>query len=187
MKQLLFVLIVFSAVSGSAQQSFQDSVAIKRARLHKTNMYLLAGWAGGNMLSGTISASNTHGSDHYFYQMNAYWNITNFVIAGFGLHAVKKQLAGEHTFERNMLEQHKLEKIFVFNGGLDLAYIMTGFYLKEHGSRLNDDRSEGYGRSLVLQGGFLLVFDIIQYAGHRRIGKLLDKRGIELQALNIEY
>lgn len=174
MKALFFVLLVFSAVCVSAQLSFQDSIAIRRASLTKRNMYLLGAWAGANILHGSISASNTTGTEHYFNQMNAYWNIANIAIAGMGLLSIRKQLAGPHTLERNMKEQHQLEKIIVFNGGLDLAYLATGFYLKERGNRLNKEQSVGYGNSLLLQGSFLLVFDIIQYVGHRRNGKLLE-------------
>ena len=107
--------------------------------------------------------------------MNAYWNTFNLAIAGLGLLTAKKQLTGEHTLARNMKEQHQTEKILLLNAGLDVAYIMTGLYLKERGNRLNRDQPAGYGNSLLLQGGFLLVFDIIQYAENRRIGKVLEK------------
>jgi hypothetical protein len=90
MKQLLFVLLVFSAVSASAQPSLQDSIARSRANLNKRNMYVLGAWAGANILQGTISASNTQGSDHYFHQMNAYWNIANLAIATMGTVIRKK-------------------------------------------------------------------------------------------------
>ncbi|MES2328596.1 MAG: hypothetical protein V4539_03270 [Bacteroidota bacterium] len=175
MKQLFCVLLVFSAVSASAQSSVQDSIAVSSASLNKKNMYILGAWAGANILQGTISASNTKGTEHYFHQMNAYWNIANIAIAGMGLLSIRKQLTGPHSFERNMKEQHQLEKIIVFNGGLDLAYLATGLYLRERGNRLNKDQTTGYGNSLLLQGGFLLIFDIIQYTGHRRNGKLLEE------------
>ncbi len=138
-------------------------------------MYILGAWAGANIIQGTISASNTQGADHYFHQMNAYWNIANLAIATMGLLSVRKQLLHTPDFKQNMQEQHQLEKLIVFNGGLDLAYLATGLYLKERGNRLNKDQLIGYGNSLLLQGGFLLVFDIIQYTGHRRNGKLLEE------------
>jgi hypothetical protein len=175
MKQLIFVLLAFSAVAASAQPLSPDSIAISRANLNKKNMYILGAWAGTNILQGTISASNTTGSNHFFHQMNAYWNIANLAIATAGLLSIKKQMKGPHTFGRNNKEQHQMEKIIVFNGGLDLAYLATGLYLKERGNRLNKDQLKGYGASLLVQGGFLLLFDIIQYTGHRRNGKLLEK------------
>ncbi len=175
MKYILFVTLFSISVSVAAQQNFQDSIALARVTLQKNNMWVLAAWAGANIMQGSISASNTSGNDHYFHQMNAYWNTVNLAIAGLGLYAAKKQLAGPHTALRNWTEQQKIEKVLLVNTGLDAAYIMTGLYLKEHGTRINSQQSTGYGNSLLLQGGFLLVFDIIQYAENRRNGKILEK------------
>ena len=45
---------------------------------------------------------------------------------------------------------------------------MTGFYLKEKSkSSSSAERLKGYGNSLLLQGGFLLVFDIALYFIHQ--------------------
>lgn len=175
MRFILFLTLFSASVSVSAQQNFQDSMAVARVTLQKNNMWVLAAWAGANIVQGTISAGDAKGNDHYFHQMNAYWNTVNLAIAGFGLYAVKKQLAGIHTAERNRTEQQKIEKLLILNTGLDAAYIMTGLYLHERGTRLNRDQPIGYGNSLMLQGGFLLIFDIIQYAENRRNGKALEK------------
>ena len=175
MKAIFTIWIIILSFSASAQKNFQDSIAAERSKLQIHNMWILGAWAGANIIQGSISAGNTSGSDHYFHQMNAYWNTFNLAIAGLGLWAAKKQLAGEHTLARNLKEQHQTEKILLLNAGLDVAYIMTGLYLKEHGNRLNSDQPRGYGNSLLLQGGFLLVFDIIQYAENRRMGKELEK------------
>ncbi|MES2006470.1 MAG: hypothetical protein V4450_18275 [Bacteroidota bacterium] len=191
MKIFFFLLLFFGVSSLFAQQttadsvlsqtqpvigpSFQDSIAVAKASLHKNNMWVLAAWAGANIIQGSISAGNATGSDHYFHQMNAYWNTVNLAVAGLGLWAAKKQLAGMHTLERNLREQNQMEKLLLLNTGLDAAYIMTGLYLKERGNRLNRDQPSGYGSSLIIQGSFLLIFDIIQYAEHRRNGKALEK------------
>ncbi len=175
MRYILFLILFSLSVSVPAQQNFQDSMAVGRITLQKNNMWFLAAWAGANIMQGSISASNTTGNDHYFHQMNAYWNTVNLAIAGLGLYAAKKQLAGIHTADRNRTGQQKIEKILLLNTGLDAAYIMTGLYLHERGTRLNRDQPVGYGNSLMLQGGFLLVFDIIQYAENRKNGKALEK------------
>ena len=71
--------------------------------------------------------------------------------------------------------QQGLQKLLLLNTGLDAAYIMTGMYLKEKGLRQNSDQSTGFGNSLLLQGGFLLAFDLIQYFQHRRNSKALEQ------------
>jgi hypothetical protein len=175
MKQIFTVCILLGSFSVSAQKHLQDSIAIKRATLQRNNMYVLGVWAGANILQGSISANNATGSDHYFHQMNVYWNVANLAIATAGFFAARKQLSGEHSFDRNLREQHQLETVLALNGGLDIAYIMTGLYLKERGHRLAKDQPTGYGNSLLLQGGFLLIFDLIQYLEHRHNGKMLEK------------
>lgn len=164
-----------------SQTSEQDSIARERIKLVKNNMYVLGAWAGANIIQGTISASNTTGSEHYLHQMNAYWNTVNLAIAGVGLLSIRKQLKREQSLNSNLRAQHQLEKILLLNTGFDLAYIATGFYLKERGARLNNERSRGYGNSLLLQGGFLLVFDLIQYGQHRRNTKWLEERQSRLE------
>ena len=165
------LLPLLFALTCQAQENLQDSIATERTRLHKTHMRILGVWAGANIIHGSISAANSQKSEHYFHQMNAYWNFANLAIAGLGFLQAKKQKGIHYTTAENLIEQHKIEKILLLNTGLDLAYIMTGFYLREKGS----DRSVGYGNSLLLQGGFLFIFDIIQYANHRRNGKFLEK------------
>lgn len=175
MRPLFLLVLLLTGFSVQAQLTFQDSIAAERAQLQKNNMWVLGSWAAANIVQGSISAGNARGSDHYFHQMNAYWNTVNLAIAGLGFWSAKKQLAGEHSFARNLKEQQRTEKLLLLNTGLDAAYIMTGLYLHERGSRLNRDQPTGYGSSLVLQGSFLLVFDLIQYFENRRIGKELEK------------
>ncbi len=137
-------------------------------------MTILAAWAGVNIIQGSISATNAAGSGKYFFQMNTYWNLINLGIAGWGLVQVRKELSKKYSFAESYQAQQKLEKILLLNAGLDLGYIATGLYLQERGNRLNKDQGIGFGNSLILQGGFLLIFDLIQYGNHRRNGKLMD-------------
>lgn len=175
LKQFLFASLLFTALPGIAQPGFQDSIARERINLNKTHSLILGAWATANIIQGSISASNLTGKDHYFHQMNVYWNTVNLALSGAGLLIARKQMNRHFTLADNIKEQNKVEKILLLNTGLDAAYIMTGVYLRERGIRLNKDQPEGYGNSLIFQGGFLLVFDIIQYAAHRKNGKLIDQ------------
>lgn len=175
------IISLFCALMAQSQVTKQDSIARERIQLVQNNMYVLGAWAAANIVQGTISASNTKGSEHYFHQMNAYWNSVNLAIAGVGLLGIRKQLKKEHTMGFNLKAQYQLEKILLVNTGLDLAYITTGLYLKERGLRLNNTRNQGYGNSLLLQGAFLLVFDLIQYGQHRKNTKWLEGKLDQLQ------
>lgn len=155
--------------------SIPDSVAIRRNILNKTNMTILLAWSGANIVQGSISAGNLQGSAHYFHQMNAYFNIINIAIAGYGLYEVRKHMNKKLSLYQNLRQQQKVESLLLLNSGLDLAYITTGMYLRERGTNHLNDQTKGYGGSLMLQGGFLLAFDIIQYIQHRQNGQLLNK------------
>jgi len=196
MIQLRVVLLItafFSAFMAQSQMNEQDSLAHQRIKLVQNNMYVLGAWASANIIQGTISASNTQGSEKAFHQMNAYWNTVNFAIAGVGLLGIRKQMKRAYGLASNLKEQQKLEKILLLNSGLDLAYIASGLYLKEKGIRLNNTRNEGFGNSLLLQGAFLLVFDLIQYGQHRKNTKWLENKmdhlqmGVSANGLGLSY
>lgn len=172
---------VDSLFTDTAILRISDSLAADRLNRNKTNLTILAAWAGVNIIQGSISANNAQGRDRYFFNMNSYWNLVNMGIATYGLIRIKKDLARKYSYTQNLLEQQKLEKILLLNSGLDLAYIATGLYLKERGARLNSEQSAGFGNSLILQGAFLLVFDLVQYGNHRRNGKILERQAGNLQ------
>jgi hypothetical protein len=155
--------------------SIPDSVTSRRNILNKTNMTILLAWSAANIVQGSISAGNLVGTPHYFHQMNVYFNIVNLAIAGYGLFEVRKQMNKKLSLYQNLRQQQKVESLLLLNSGLDLAYITTGLYLRERGTNHLNDQTKGYGGSLILQGSFLLAFDIIQYIQHRQNGQLLYK------------
>ncbi|MFC4230683.1 DUF6992 family protein [Parasediminibacterium paludis] len=151
-----------------------DSIAKRRYQLNKTNMTILAGWAGVNIVQSSISSANATGSDKAFFKMNTYWNVVNLAIAGVGLYSVKKAVNKKLSLMQNVNEQQKLEKILLLNSGLDVGYVFAGLYMQERGQHINNTQTEGFGKSVLLQGSFLLVFDVVQYYLHHANGKHLN-------------
>ncbi len=145
-----------------------------RIDYNKKGMIILGSWAVGNMVWGGIGASQTSGQTKAFHQMNLYWNSVNLIIAGFGYWQATKETPGT-DFWATMEAQQKIEKILLFNAGLDLAYIAGGFYLKERGLRNEKDQLIGFGKSVILQGGFLLAFDAVMYGFHQTHSKELQE------------
>ena len=145
-----------------------------RIDYNQKGMVILGSWAVGNMVWGGIGASQTTGETKAFHQMNLYWNSVNLIIAGFGYWQATKETPGT-DFWATMEAQQKMEKILLFNGGLDLAYIAGGFYLKERGLRNEKDQLVGFGKSVILQGGFLLAFDAVMYGFHQTHSKELQE------------
>lgn len=151
-----------------------DSIAKRRNQLNKTNMTILAGWAGVNIVQSSISSANATGSDKAFFKMNTYWNVVNLAIAGVGLYGAKKAANKKLSLMQNVSEQQKLEKILLVNSGLDVGYVFAGLYMQERGQRIRNSDTEGFGKSILLQGSFLLAFDIVQYCMHHANGKHLN-------------
>jgi len=166
---LLLLLVSFGACAQGSLSYFNHS----REQIKHTGMTVLGGWAVSNIAVGGISSFNTTGSTKYFHQMNALWNLVNLGAATSGLVSAQKNRDKNLTADEVIKEQRKIEKIFLVNGLLDLAYIGGGTYLNRRGINENDDKLKGYGASIILQGAFLLLFDATMYTSEKHNGKKL--------------
>lgn len=178
---LLLLTIAFFQFPAHSQQNVWDSLNKRRLTINQNHLYVLGSWAAANIIQGSISASNTSGSTHYLHQMNAYWNTVNLTIAGLGFWVLRMQQKQSATPEQLIRDQKNLEKLLLLNTGLDVSYIITGLYMKERGLRLTNDQQTGYGNSLLIQGGFLLVLDLVQYFTHQKNGKAIEDQTRKLQ------
>lgn len=164
----------------------------KRNQINKTGMIILGSWAAGNIVMNPLLGRQAVGSDKYFYQMNAMWNSVNLVIAGFGYYGAKKETSMLFSGWETVEAQQSIEKILLVNSALDIAYIIGGLYLIERAHRnSNSDRLNGFGKAIVLQGSFLLAFDVIMYAIHNLHGQelpnILKLVALTPQGLSLHY
>ncbi len=106
--------------------------------------------------------------------MNTAWNLVNLGIAGFGYHSASK-IDPNLGYKAALDKMQHFENLLLINSGLDLLYIGSGAWLWNQGIKKNDDRLTGYGKSVALQGSFLLLFDISLYLIHRKHTKNLVK------------
>ena len=168
MKTSILVFLLFFSTKIFAQNLPLQNFNQERLDLNRKGMTVLGSWAGANLITNGILLSNASESDKAFYQMNMYWNIVNGALAGLGLLQRSKNKGNMSPFQ-SLEEQHSTEKTFLFNAGLDVAYVMGGVYLLEKSNNPTSDQNQmkGYGQSIILQGGFLLLFDGIMYGVHR--------------------
>ena len=148
----------------------------KQIQLTRNGMISLNTWAGVNLIGSGIGWGLTNGQQKYFHQMNVMWNVVNLGIAIPGLLGTKKLARESITFSKVAQRQNKLENVYLFNGGLDVGYMATGWALFNFGNTKTGEmrlRFRGYGQSLVLQGGYLFVYDMIMFALLKRTGKAL--------------
>jgi hypothetical protein len=101
--------------------------------------------------------------------MNLFWNTFNLTIAGIGLYNnLNPELAGMSSSQ--MLSEHiKMERIYLINAGLDVFYMSAGWFMLNRSNKVNKnvDLLGGYGYSVILQGGFLLMFDLAMWGIQR--------------------
>ncbi len=144
---------------------------VDRISIQQTGMQVLGTWALANIIIGGITSTQAEGENAAFWQMNAGWNIVNASIAGFGFYTQSMP----NTLSGTIAEQHSIETLLAVNAGLDLAYIVGGFYLREK-AKTSDQalRLRGFGNAIILQGAFLLLFDAALYAVNTHHGKQLQ-------------
>lgn len=165
---LVGVLLVFGSTAQSLEQFNKERI--------QTDMRLMIGlgsWATTNFIvSGIGWATVPSGEAHYFHQMNVLWNTVNIGLAVPGYLKAKKANSSL-SFAETIRTQHKTEKIFLINTGLDIGYVAGGLLLRS-AAKTNigkRDQFNGFGNSLLMQGGFLFVFDLTAYMIHNRHSK----------------
>ena len=147
----------------------------QRIRHQKTLGLTLGGYALANIAVGSVAAGQTTGETNYFHRMNVYWNLFNLGIAGAGLLGPRKRSADGETLGAAIRQHQNMKQVLLFNAGLDVAYVVGGAYLRERGRSQRGtaglpnskpdkaDQLRGYGKSVMLQGGFLFAFDMVNY------------------------
>lgn len=179
---LILFIILFSSNVFYAQETEEELSILKDIQLRQTNMakasmISLNSWAIANITYGTIANFNSSGEAKYFHQMNAIWNVVNLGIGIPGIiGAYKKQTP--LNFKDLYEYQQRIEKVYFLNIGLDAAYITGGVALRLFGNDKPTEvrhRLQGYGNSLLMQGGYLLVHDIALLLMYKSNTKLFEQ------------
>ena len=163
-----------AALPGHAQVNLQEFNR-ERAAINKKAFLVLGSWSAANIISGVIGQSASSGQAKYFHQMNIIWGSVNLLVALPGYIGARKTATGL-SLAASVKTQEVVEKTFAFNAGLDLAYIAGGaWYMEKGNSHANPDKYRGFGKSIMMQGAALLLFDAVLFTTHNRHGKKLLK------------
>ncbi len=123
-------------------------------------MAILLGWGVANVGIGLFRRKLNNQARRYFWQMNLAWGAVDALIAGLTLRA----LATDYTrFATDRAFQATQVKVIGFNIFLDVLYVLGGLALLKVNVKKRSARRQGYGRSIVVQGGFLLVLDAVLF------------------------
>ena len=164
MKYLKFIVPVIIFISLTSAVKSQDSTSIHDLSYKKQqqSLSLLSSWSVGNLILSPIATKNLFSpstTNEYFHQMNFSWNLLNVGIAGLGHIIVNKDSKKPWDIQTLHFKKKKAEKSIIINMGLDLAYMVTGFIIKNN--LAESSMNKGYGNSIILQGGYLLFYDAI--------------------------
>lgn len=173
----ILTLIILAQITLQAQESPLLEFNEGRIKHQKSAMLVLGSWAVGNIALGSILQGSAQGETKYFHQMNAGWNLVNLGIAAAGYFAIARTDLSQLDLAGSLSEYHRFQKLLLFNGGLDLAYVAGGFYMIERSKRPGTNRPErlaGFGKSIILQGAFLFAFDLTAYFTSLKFGKTLS-------------
>ena len=201
MKKIFTILLILFCTHAFAQDSLKY---FNNLRINTTSsgMKILGGWGIINVGTGAIWGwnsknttvySNLGGSQvatskgisregQYFFQMNTIWGAVNFGTGLLGYANIQKYRKKTLTAAEALEQQKRIEKIFRINAYLDIAYLGTGAYLKLVGDSRKSPIMKGYGESILMQGGFLLIFDGLMYHAEKgngtRLRNFLEKHPI---------
>lgn len=159
-KQILVIWIAIQYCIHPARSQTWDAYNRVMDSSTRTSMAVLGGWAVGNIATSAFLMGRHHGSERHFHQMNIGWNLVNLGISASGWLGTLRQrnLDGQQILRRHEM----MRQLLLFNAGLDLGYMATGAWMVER-SKTSPGKGQilhGYGRSLVLQGAFLFLFDL---------------------------
>lgn len=184
MKQLIIIataLMAFTQVN--AQEYNADKFNAERVKISRGGLYGLAGWSVLNFAVSGAGWATTDGATREFHRANVTWNFVNIGIALPGIISSYKKSTDGWSGSKTYKEQRKAEATYLINGIFDASYMGIGMYLRERSLNTQKDanRMKGWGNALLLQGGFLLLTDIVMYSMHaRHANKKLEK--VELSA-----
>jgi len=102
--------------------------------------------------------------------MNFLWGVVNTGIAAMGIAGVRKETTARLNYEESYNRYLATKKLYLINAGLDVLYIGAGVGLYEYSQSAKNNQAlySGFGKSIAIQGVFLLLFDNCMIAAHLR-------------------
>ena len=191
-RYLYFGLLLLLPWLSQAQIDNWEAFNQKRLVTQKKAMFVLGGWAVGNMATSGLLLNKTDGIAKDFHRMNIGWNAINLGIATLGYLGTRKAKVNLKNGEA-VKAQYNIQKVLLFNAGLDIGYMLGGLYLKERAKNNLEqkDRWTGWGNAILYNGAFLFVFDLATYFIHRshnkELHRLLDQSSLSFHGTGLSW
>lgn len=144
---------------------------------------VLAAWVIVNLVGSgyAVGSADRRLEPYYFHLMNVAWALVNAGLAAWGIIMLRRLPPAGWSLAAEAVAHHHDENLFLVNTGLDVLYVVVGFWLRRQATEPgvgHPTRLAGFGRSVLLQGGFLFIFDLAMTA-------LLHLAGAPLRAASL--
>ena len=157
-------------------------------------MEVLCTWGVANIADGGIGYFTAKQNEwKYFHEMNALWGVVNTSIAAISLNNGRKEMIERLNAQQSYDQYKASKKIYLINSGLDLLYMVTGLGLTKYGETTKNNPAifSGFGKSIVMQGAFLFIFDNFMYTSHARYNnrwiRLMDEISVSNNGVSIRH
>jgi hypothetical protein len=123
---------------------------------------ILLGWAVASIVAGLALSRREESISRGIGEQFAGWGAVNAAIAIFGGFRAERnrRLPEADAALTQAIERRKLSRLLWLNTGLDVFYILGGV-LAARKRGATDARWRGRGLGIIIQGGFLFFFDLI--------------------------
>lgn len=165
MKLSFLLLAILMSLSVYAQRA--DSIA-SPYRLQLTDGYrpllhqrsanrVLGGWSVLSMGTGAVQLTSANPFVKAMGLQNLIWGAIDGGLALYGSHHLATTSWGSKDLQK---ERENFRKILLINTLLDVGYLVLGYGL----ANAVNSKWHGHGQGILIQGGFLLLFDGVNYA-----------------------
>lgn len=126
-------------------------------------MPILLGWSAGSVVAGAVWLRSAGKFWRGLGSQFLGWGAIDGLIAGFALRGAAKSAArlesGAISPAEHQRQWLQFERFVWLNVLLDIGYVLGGVWLKRSNS--HDPQRRGMGWGIAIQGGFLLIWDIL--------------------------
>ena len=159
MRRMVLALVI----SVSLAQPFElRAWNAERLQTQNVGLGILGGWAVINLGVGAVGAVLAKDErTRWLHLGNLLWNTVNLALSVIGLATQWKTDPAGFDAKQSLQASSTISTLFAVNAGLDVAYLATAAFLWQRGDAKGDERMVGCGQALLIQGGFLLVFDTV--------------------------
>lgn len=158
-----------------------------RLTTSRVGMFVLGSWAVANMGAGAIGFGvATDERWRAFHMSNLVWSSVNLTLALVSLIREWHDDPARFTAKQSLVASEGSEKVFFINAALDLGYLAAAAFLWQRGDATGTPWLVGVGQALLLQGGFLVLFDgVMGILNARLTNRLLEGVDVQVTPLGV--